>query len=159
MSEAQLTAKFRALAEETARSFGLELFDFEHRLGGRRWWFRVTLDRLDGEVTLADCEAVSRQLTVRLDVEDLVPHAYEVEVSSPGLERRLRSEADFVRFAGKRAKVVMGPGGPDAGMAYEGEILGCEGGEVALRPDGGEVVRAAFPRLKSAHLVFRFDAR
>jgi ribosome maturation factor RimP len=159
LSDAKLTDKFRALAEETARSFGLELFDIEHRIGGRRWWFRVTLDRLDGEVTLADCEAVSRHLSVRLDVEDLVPHAYEIEVSSPGVERPLRSEKDFVRFARHRAKLVLGPGGPDAGMAYEGEIQGCEGGEVALRPDGGEVVRVALPRLKSAHLVFRFDAR
>lgn len=159
MSQEPLTAKFRTLAEETARSFGLELFDFEHRIGGRRWWFRVTLDRLDGEVSLADCEAVSRQLSVRLDVEDLVPHAYEVEVSSPGLERPLRSEADFLRFAGNRAKLVVGPGGPDAGMAYEGEILGCEGGEVALRPDGGETLRTSIAHLKSAHLVFRFGTR
>ena len=149
--------KLRALAEETARSFGLELFDLEHRMGGRRWWFRVTLDRLDGEVGLADCEAVSRQLSVRLDVEDIVPHAYEIEVSSPGLERPLRGEEDFLRFAGKRAKVVLGPGGPDAGMAYEGEILGCAGGEATLRPDGGEPVRVALSRLKSAHLVFRFE--
>jgi ribosome maturation factor RimP len=159
LSDAKLADKFRALAEETARSFGMELFDLEHRIGGRRWWFRVTLDRLDGEVSLADCEAVSRQLSVRLDVEDLVPHAYEVEVSSPGVERPLRTERDFARFAGRRAKLVLGPGGPDAGMAYEGEILGCEGDEVALRPDGGETVRAALSRLKSAHLVFRFDAR
>lgn len=149
--------KFRALAEETARSFGLELFDVEHRAGGRRWWFRVTLDRLDDEVTLADCEAVSRQLSVRLDVEDIVPHAYEMEVSSPGLERPLRDERDFVRFAGKRAKVVLGPGGPDAGMAYEGQILGCEGGEATLLPEGGEPVKVPLARLKVAHLIFRFE--
>lgn len=157
MPDAQLPTKFRALADEVARSFGLEVFDLEHRIGGRRWWFRVTLDRLDGEVTLADCETVSRQLSVRLDVEDLVPHAYDMEVSSPGVERPLRSESDFLRFAGRRAKLVLGPAAPNAGMAYEGEILGCEGGEVALRPDDGETVRLALPHLKSAHLVFSFD--
>jgi ribosome maturation factor RimP len=156
VTDAQLPAKIRALAEETARSFGLEVFDLEHRMGGRRWWFRVTLDRLDGEVTLEDCASVSRQLSVRLDVEDIVPHAYEIEVSSPGIERPLRSEGDYVRFAGRRAKLVVGPGGPDAGMAYEGEILGCEEGEVALRPEGGEPVRVAISRLKSAHLSFSF---
>jgi ribosome maturation factor RimP len=147
--------KVRALAAGTAATFGLELFDLEPRLSGRRWLLRVTLDRLDGPVTLEDCEAVSRQLSAQLDVEDLVPHAYELEVSSPGVERPLRGVSDFERFKGQRGRIVMGGGGSDAGAAYEGELEGSEGDHILIRV-GGEVRRLPMDRIKKAHLVFQF---
>ena len=147
--------KLRALAAGTAASFGLELFDLEHRLSGRRWLIRVTLDRLDGPVTLGDCESVSRQLSAQLDVEDTVPHAFDLEVSSPGVERPLRSIRDFERFKGQQAKVVMGAGGPDAGAAIEGVLEGIEAEDVLIRV-GDEVRRLALDRVKKAHLVFLF---
>ena len=148
-------AKMKAQAEETARTFGLELFDLEYRLSGRRWWFRVTLDRLDGPVTLEDCEKMSRQLAAQLDVEDLVPHAYELEVSSPGIERPLRQPRDYDRFKGKLARVILGEGAPDAGQSVEGELVGLEDREVVIRV-GGEVRRLPMERIKKAHLVFQF---
>jgi ribosome maturation factor RimP len=146
--------KVRSLAESAAAVRSLSLFDLEYRLSGKRWWFRVTLDREDGTVTLADCEAVSRHLSVILDVEDVVPHAYELEVSSPGVERPLRSIADFRRFKGQRAKVVLGVG-PFAGQALEGEILGGDGEEVALQVEG-EPHQIHVSWIKRAHLVFDF---
>ncbi len=147
--------KMRALAAATAATFGLELFDLEHRLSGRRWWIRVTLDRQDGPVTLEDCEAVSRQLSAQLDVEDIVPHAFDLEVSSPGIERPLRTARDFERFKGQPAKVVMGSGGPDAGTAYEGVLEGTDGDHVLIRA-GEEVRRLGLDRIKKAHLVFKY---
>jgi len=148
-------AKLDALATRTSRSFGCELFEVEHHLTGRRWLLRVTLDRLDGPVTIQDCENVSRQLSAQLDVEDLVPHAFDLEVSSPGVERPLRKPADYERFRGKEARLVLGPGGPDAGETLEGELAGFEG-EAGLIKVGDEVKTVPLDRVKTAHLVFRF---
>jgi ribosome maturation factor RimP len=146
--------RVRSLAGSAAAVRSLSLFDLEYRLSGRRWWFRVTLDREDGLVTLADCEAVSRHLSVLLDVEDVVPHAYELEISSPGVERPLRSPADFRRFKGRTAKVVLGVG-PLAGQALEGEILGAEGEEVSLQAQG-EILQIPMSWIKRAHLSVDF---
>ncbi len=147
--------KLRVLAQGTARSFGCELFELENRLSGRRWLLRVTLDRLDGPVTIADCEAVSRQLSAQLDVEDLVPHAFDLEVSSPGVERPLRSAADYERFRGKAARVILGPGGADAGQVLEGDLEGAEGDVVKIKI-GDEVKTVELGRVKNAHLLLKF---
>ena len=147
--------KLGDLAAGTARYFGCELFDLEHRLMGRRWLIRVTLDRLDGPVTIQDCENVARQLSAQLDVEDLVPHAFDLEVSSPGVERPLKKAADYERFKGKEARIVLGPGGSDAGQTLEGELAGVEG-EDGLIKVGDEVKRVPLDRVKTAHLAFRF---
>ena len=149
----------RKVAEEVAAAFGLEVFDVEGRTSGRRWWFRITLDREGGEVSLEDCESVSRQLSVRLDVEDAVPNAYDLEVSSPGVERPLRRERDFRRFAGQRARIVLGPGGPDAGLAHEGVLGGYESDEAILIDEAGGSLRIPLGRIKLAHLLFHFHPR
>jgi len=146
--------KLKSLAESAAAVRALSLFDLEYRLSGRRWWFRITLDREDGTVTLADCEAVSKHLSVLLDVEDVVPHAYELEVSSPGVERPLRALADFRRFKGQRAKVVLGSG-PLAGQVFEGEILDAEGEEITMKV-GEEPQEIFVGWIKRAHLLFDF---
>ncbi len=153
--DASWVGKLRVMAERTAMSFGCELFDLEQRLSGPRWLVRVTLDRPDGPVTLDDCEQVSRQLSAQLDVEDLIPHAFELEVSSPGVERPLRKAEDYERFKGQRAKVVLGSGGPDAGQALEGELAGFEDGGVKITV-GNEVRTVPLERIKTAHLVFQF---
>lgn len=147
--------KLRALADATARTFGQEIFDLETRTSGKRWWVRVTLDRLDGPVTLADCEGFSRQLSAQLDVEDIIPHAYELEVSSPGVERPLRSLKDFERFKGQPAKIVLGGQGPDAGQALEGDLEGADETNVMIRVDD-EVRRLPMDRIRRAHLVLKF---
>ncbi len=147
--------KLRTMAEGAARMFGCEVFDLEHRPAGKRWLIRVTLDRLDGPVTIQDCESVSRQLSVQLDVEDLVPHAFELEVSSPGVERPLRRAADYERFKGQLASILLGPGGPDAGQAWEGDLVGCESDVVSIKV-GDEVKAVPLSRVKDAHILFRF---
>jgi ribosome maturation factor RimP len=147
--------RVRLLAEESAAERGLDLFDVETRLTGRRWWLRVTLDRVEGTVSIEDCVEVSRALSLKLDAEDAVPHAYELEVSSPGVERPLKSLKDFERFRGKKIHVVMGPGAEDAGRAFDAVSLGAEG-EVVLVQMGEEVRRLPMERIKSARLVFEF---
>lgn len=96
----------RAIAERVAVSLGLELFDIEMRGGGKSRMLRIFIDKPDG-VTHEDCANVSRDVSTILDVEDAVPGgAYVLEVSSPGLDRKLFRPADFERFQGSRVKLT-----------------------------------------------------
>src|SRR3989442_2806810 len=103
----------RAIAGRVAGSYGLEVFDVQFRREGGGMVLRVQLDRpglaatAEESVSVEDCAHVSRDLSAILDVEDVVPTAYVLEVSSPGLDRPLRGAADYARFAGRRAKLVM----------------------------------------------------
>ena len=106
-------------------------------------------------MTIADCESVSRQLSAQLDVEDLVPHAFELEVSSPGVERPLRGAGDYERFKGEAARIILGPGGPDAGQVLEGDLDGADGEVVKIKV-GDEVKAVPLDRVKKAHLLLRF---
>ncbi|HEV2213438.1 MAG TPA: ribosome maturation factor RimP [Gammaproteobacteria bacterium] len=118
------------LLEPAIGALGYELVELEfppHLL-------RIYIDR-EGGVTVDDCEVVSRQVSAVLDVEDPIPGAYTLEVSSPGLDRPLRKEADFVRFAGERAKVELALP-KDGRRRFTGTLKGCEAGEVLIEVDG-----------------------
>jgi len=97
----------RGIAERVAASSGLELVDVEFRgAGGKARMLRVFIDK-PGGVTHADCEAVSREVGTILDVEDAVPGgSYTLEVSSPGLDRKLTRPEEFARFVGSRVKLT-----------------------------------------------------
>src|SRR5579872_6702263 len=118
------------LLEPAIEALGYELVELEfppHLL-------RIYIDR-EGGVTVDDCEVVSRQVSAVLDVEDPIPGAYTLEVSSPGLDRPLRKEADFARFAGERAKVELALP-KDGRRRFTGTLKGCEAGEVLIEVDG-----------------------
>jgi len=96
----------RAIAERVAGSKGLELVDAELRGGGKARMLRIFIDK-PGGVTHEDCVEVSREVGTILDVEDVVPgNSYLLEVSSPGLDRKLFRPADFERFTGSRIKLT-----------------------------------------------------
>ncbi|MGB9716132.1 MAG: ribosome maturation factor RimP [Thermodesulfovibrionales bacterium] len=96
--------KVTEMAKKVADEQGLEIFDIS--LSGReRFMLRVTIDK-EGGVTLEDCERFSRSLEAILDVEDLIPVSYTLEVSSPGLDRPLRDKRDFEKNIGKLARIV-----------------------------------------------------
>ena len=119
-----------SLLEGPIEALGYELVELEFppRL------LRVYIDR-EGGVTVDDCEAVSRQVSAVLDVEDPIPGAYTLEVSSPGLDRPLRKAADFARFAGEQAKIELEL--PiDGRRRFAGTLKGCEAGEVNIEVDG-----------------------
>jgi ribosome maturation factor RimP len=91
--------------EKIVSSEGLELVHIEYRKQGRAWLLRVDIDK-EGGVTLADCELVSHQLSAWLDVEDVVPSEYELQVSSPGLDRKFYKESDYQKFLGRLVRVL-----------------------------------------------------
>jgi ribosome maturation factor RimP len=120
----------RAIAERVTRSEGLSLVDVELKGGRIHPLLRVYIDK-PGGVTHADCQLVSEQMSVILDVEDPFPGSYTLEVSSPGLDRELRKPSDFEYFTGRRARVVLRE--PlDGQSVLEGRLAGYEAGKVRL---------------------------
>ncbi len=87
-------------------SLGLELFDVEFKTEGHGWVLRVYIDAAEG-ITVDHCAKVSRELSAYLDVEDVIDFPYHLEVSSPGLERKLRSIEDFSKYVGEKARVKL----------------------------------------------------
>src|SRR5262250_2158409 len=98
--------RIRDAAERVARSLGIDVVDVEWKVGKQRF-LRVYIDRPEG-ISHRDCELVSQQLSVILDVEDLVPGPrYILEISSPGLDRKLTKPADYERFVGRLARISL----------------------------------------------------
>jgi ribosome maturation factor RimP len=98
--------RVRGIAERVAGSSGLEVVEIEFRGGGKSRMLRVFLDKPAG-VTHEDCAQFSREFGTILDVEDVVPGGtYVLEVSSPGLDRKLNRAADYQRFAGSKVKLM-----------------------------------------------------
>jgi len=126
-----VTERVCALASRVAGSYGLDIFNVQYRREGPGMVLRVQIDRPGGgataeeSVSVEDCARVSRDLSAILDVEDVVPTAYTLEVSSPGLDRPLRHAADYGRFAGRRAKLVMREA-VDGQMFFKGRLGGLE---------------------------------
>jgi ribosome maturation factor RimP len=138
--DVRLPEELLARLGRLAQSEGAELLAVE--VGGttRKPMVRLVLDRDPDGVTLADCESVSRQASVLLDAYDPFPGAFTLEVSSPGVERKLYSEKDFLRFAGRKVRVRMRPGWP-APRVIEGVLEGLGGGEIRVRDGAGATHR------------------
>jgi ribosome maturation factor RimP len=139
---AEIIARVRTLAEPILGDLGLELVDAEFRRETQGWVLRLYLDK-PGAVTLADCQRVSEELSDHLDVEDFIAYPYHLEVSSPGLDRPLTRDQDFVRFAGQEARVSTRES-LQGRHNFRGRLAGVEDGAVLLDlPDGQ---RVAIPR-------------
>lgn len=140
-----------ALATEIASKHGLELVKVHVGREGRRQVVRVFLDK-PGGVTLQDCEAVSQELSRRLDVLDPVKGPYTLEVSSPGLDRPLEKEGDFVRFAGRRVDVCTYS--PVAGKKkFQAVLLGLDEEGRVLLEVGAEKTAISRREMASIKLV------
>jgi ribosome maturation factor RimP len=120
----------RQMAERVATSEGLTLFDVELKGARDSRLLRVYIDK-PGGVTHADCQLVSEQLSVILDVEDPIPGRYVLEVSSPGLDRQLVRPRDYTYFTGRRARVVLREA-VGSQRVYEGRLAGLESGRLRL---------------------------
>ena len=112
----------------------IELVDIEFRREGHGWVLRLFIDH-SGGVTLENCTKVSREVSSYLEVEDPIEHAYHLEVSSPGLERPLKKERDFIRFSGRKARIKLREKRNDQ-RVFIGKLQGMENEEVLLDIDG-----------------------
>jgi ribosome maturation factor RimP len=149
---ADLRNKLIGLVEPLLAQLGYELADLQLAAGRNHADLRIFIDRLPGAdgvvapvgpdgsgVGIDDCERVSREVSALLDVHDPVPSAYTLEVSTPGLDRVLRTPAHFTRFVGERVNVEMfAP--RDGRRRYTGTLRGSAAGAITLEVDGVEVV-------------------
>src|ERR1700688_956829 len=142
MSSADLVNRVRAVAIRVSGTYGLEIFDVQFRREAGGMVVRVQIDRqgpaatAEESVSIEDCARVSRDLSAVLDVEDVVPSAYTLEVSSPGLDRPLRGAEDYRRFVRRRAKSVMRQA-VDGQTFFKGRLGGVADGEVRIESDDG----------------------
>ena len=104
MGKAPVTQSVIELIEPGLLAKGLELVDVEFKKEGKNWVLRVFIDK-EGGVTLEDCQKISRLAGDLIEVEEVIEPAYTMEVSSPGLNRVLKKEKDFIRFSGKKIGV------------------------------------------------------
>lgn len=154
-------AKLRKAAERVAASVGVEVVDVEWKIGKQRL-LRVYIDRapssaqkMGSGVSHSDCEAVSEQLSVILDVEDLVPGGgYVLEVSSPGLDRKLQGISDYQRFSGRLAHIWLNE--PVENSKYfEGRLAGCTEGKIQLSVRD-RMLSIPYESIRKANLVVEF---
>ena len=142
MEKSEILAKVSDLGHLVLEGMGLEMVQVELQRQRGGWFLRYFIDR-PGGVTLDDCQAASRQLGIELDVEDLIPGRYTLEVSSPGLDRPLNTEEDFRRFAGKL--VIIHTYEPiHQRRHFVGRLRSLEAGIVTIEDAGGG--RWAIPR-------------
>jgi len=174
--------RIRAAAERVARSEGLEVVDVEWKVGKQRF-LRVYIDRVpqkvaapggvaaagaggaevlagdpDPKISHADCERMSQQLSVILDVEELIEGpGYILEISSPGLDRALKKPGDFERFTGRLAKISTSEPIGEAKF-FEGRLAGFADGKVRMELKGKEarVVEIPLEGIRKANLVVEF---
>jgi ribosome maturation factor RimP len=140
-SEERIRSEVRDLAETLARTLGLEVVDVVFHRAGRFTLLRVDIDRPGTPgVTLEDCQRMTEALGPALDAAELVESRYTLEVSSPGLDRPIRTEDDVRRNRGRRVEVEVAV--PVAGSRHlTGQLLGMEEGALHVLLDGGEEVR------------------
>jgi len=131
----QIAARIEGLCAPPAAGLGLALVQVSYQRESSGWVLRVLVERPGGAVTVEDCSRLSRELSVVLDVEDALPQAYQLEVSSPGLDRPLITLQDFARFVGR--EITLRTHAPQAGRRnYRGRLVGVAGDELTLEVDG-----------------------
>ena len=129
--------RVKQIAGPKAEELGLELIDCEYKKEGGRRVLRIYIDKKGG-VGLDDCEAVSRSVEPVLDSEDFIDEAYTFEVSSPGLDRPLKTDRDFERYQGEDVEVGL-YAAMDGKKKFTGKLLGRKDGIVSI-DDNGQVL-------------------
>jgi len=150
IERAKVEDRVAPLAEKVAAREGCELVHVEYAHQSGRWILRLFIDRPEG-ITLEECSAVSRQMSAVLDVEDFIPHAYTLEVSSPGLDRPLRKGDDYRRFAGESVNIrTTAPVG--GRRRFRGILEKFENEVVTVTDEAGQVFEIPLEKVSKARL-------
>jgi ribosome maturation factor RimP len=151
-----------AAVEPVLRAHGVEAVELVWKTDRGGWLLELTIERPDSRlpgagVTIDLCSDISRDLSAALDVADVIPHAYRLEVGSPGLDRALYGRRDYERFAGQLAKLKLKEPQPDGQRVVEGTLHGLDdGGRVELETSKG-LLTFELENIESARLVFDWN--
>jgi ribosome maturation factor RimP len=146
----RLLATIQGFADPLLHDMGMELVDVQFRREGHGWVLRFFIDK-EGGVSIDDCADVSREISAYLEVEDLISHAYHLEVSSPGLERPLKKKADFVRFADRLVRIKLREPWNEQKVLI-GTLVGLDGDAIVLALEN-ETVRIDLEKISKARLT------
>ncbi len=151
----KVTQKVAEIAERAGERDGIEVVDVELLGGGRSRVLRIFIDKPQG-VTHADCEMISHHVGTVLDVEDVIPGgSYTLEVSSPGVERKLSKPREFERFTGQKVKVVLRQP-VDNQRTWTGTLKAFNQGVVTLEPAPGKDIQFPLEQVEKANLKFEW---
>ena len=146
--------RIRQLVAEAVEGQGYELVDLELKGAGNNSILRIYIDRPEG-ISHSDCGLVSEQVGTVLDVEDVIPYKYTLEISSPGLDRKLVKESDFSRFSGKLAKIQTRI--PlQRQKVFKGRLRGLRDGNVVLELPAGNLQEIPLDVIQEARLEFEW---
>ena len=148
--------RVRGLIREVIEGQGYELVDVEFKGTGKNSLLRIFIDAPAG-ISHGDCELVSEQVGTVLDVEDLIPSSYTLEVSSPGLERKLVKESDYTRFGGKLARIQTRIPLRQQKL-FRGRLQGLIEGKVRLELPSGDLLEIPLDVIQEARLEFDWAA-
>ncbi len=154
MAKQSVVAKIEEIAGRVAGADGIEIVEVELKGGGKNQFLRISIDKPEG-VTHTDCEKVSHEVGAALDAEDVIPAHYTLEVSSPGVERKLLKMKDFERFQGKKAKIALRE--PISGQRhFEGTIAHAGGEMISLALPQGTEIQFPYAQVERANLKFEW---
>lgn len=150
MNRAAIEQKVEGILGPLLEGEGFSLVDIEYTRERSGWVLRVLIDRKEG-ITLDDCARVSREFGQLLDVEDIIPTSYRLEVSSPGLDRPLKKEEDFVKYSGRRVRIKT-KDQVSGRRNFKGALLDCTEGKIMVKVDGSEVFTIPLSSILKANL-------
>jgi len=143
-----------SLIEPVVEGMGYEVVDIEFKPHPTNGLLRVYIDKSDG-ILIEDCEAVSKQISSMLDVEDPIPGHFNLEISSPGMDRPLRKQQDFERFTGAVIKIKLSLPNLEGQRNFTGKLMGIENQNVVIQVDG-ETHYLPLDTIEKARLVPQF---
>ena len=159
-----VVSRAEALVEPLVRAEGFDLVELEYVREQQGWVLRLFIDRSgrdpmskEGGIGLEECARVSHAVETALEVEDLVPQAYALEVSSPGINRPLRRPEHFAKVVGKRVKVkTFGPVGQPPRKSFTGTLEEVGASDITVQVEGGGAFQIPFRDIAKANLDFEF---
>lgn len=150
-------ARAQELLEPIVAGEGLELLEVEFVREREGWVLRLFIDKPGGRVGLDECSQVSRAVDTVLDVEDIVPHEYNLEVSSPGVNRPLKKPMHYERVKGQKIKVkTFGPIGEPPRKNFTGTLTEVAADAISVDVEGAGSFRISFKDIAKANLEFEF---
>ena len=154
MAQANTEQRLEALLSPVLEELAYELVDLEFVKEGQSWYLRLYLDK-EGGITLDDCEKASRAIEVVMDEKDPIEQAYYLEVSSPGLDRPLKKEKDFIKYAGEVVDVKLYRA-QNKKKTFQGELVGLKDDVVTILDEAGEPLSFARKDIAQIRLAILF---